>query len=456
VSPFSHIKAFIRTPARLSLLAFAVTIGIGSLLLSLPASSSAEPLSFMDALFTSTSATCVTGLVVVDTGTRLSLFGQLVVLLLIQAGGLGIMTLSTAFLVATRRRPSLTGLAAVHDALPPLKQQSYGNLLLEVVKMTFLLEGLGALVLSLRFLFDHPFWQAVYLGVFHAVSAFCNAGFSPFSNSLVSYSGDWVVNLCVAALIVSGGIGFVVLAEARHQRPWRRGGWRRLSLNSRLVLVTSAVLIAVGTTLVLLCEWNNTLAAMPWHQRLLAALFQSITARTAGFNTVPTGQLANETLFLLMLLMFIGASSGSCGGGIKTGTFAALLVWGLSRLRGQQRPQVFRRSLAESSLARAISVTMVSAAIVVAAVMMLLLIEVGGVSHQASRGTSMELMFEAVSAFGTVGLSTGITTLLSSLGKFVLVLVMFTGRLGPLVVAMAIGRTKLARYRYAEEQILVG
>ena len=450
MSPFSHIKAFIRTPARLSLLAFAVTIGIGSLLLSLPASSSAEPLSFMDALFTSTSATCVTGLVVVDTGTRLSLFGQLVVLLLIQAGGLGIMTLSTAFLVATRRRPSLTGLAAVHDALPPLKQQSYGNLLLEVVKMTFLLEGLGALVLSLRFLFDHPFWQAVYLGVFHAVSAFCNAGFSPFSNSLVSYSGDWVVNLCVAALIVSGGIGFVVLAEARHQRPWRRGGWRRLSLNSRLVLVTSAVLIAVGTTLVLLCEWNNTLAAMPWHQRLLAALFQSITARTAGFNTVPTGQLANETLFLLMLLMFIGACPGGTGGGIKTTTPAVL--WAVIRagFRRRGETELYRRTIPMEVIQKAVMVLCSSLLLVCGAVGLMAFFE--------PDKEFMDLFFETVSAFGTVGLSTGITGALSETGRVLITLLMFVGRLGPLTIGFAfmLRTRKPAKYSYSEERIMIG
>ncbi|RME21317.1 MAG: hypothetical protein D6806_14875, partial [Deltaproteobacteria bacterium] len=411
----------------------------------------------LDALFTSTSATCVTGLVVVDTATRLSLFGQIVVLLLIQAGGLGIMTLSTAAMVALRRRPSFSGLAAVRDALPPgLKYYDYHRLLLDVVKFVFAIEGAGAAVLFVRFLFDLPAPSALYVAVFHSVSAFCNAGFALFSNSLESYSGDWIVCGTHAALIVLGGLGFLVIADVRFVRPWKRGRWFRLTLNSRMVLVTSGLLIVIGTVVLLFTEWNNTLAGRPYHERILAALFQSVSARTAGFNSVPIGGMANESIFFMMLLMFIGASSASCGGGIKTQTFAVLWTWGLSHLRGHRRVQVMGRSIAESSLDRAVSVVMVSAAVVVTTVMFLLVTEVGQVPHTASPGTSLELMFEAVSAFGTVGLSTGITAGLSSAGKLLLVGAMFTGRLGPLVVAMAIGRTRPVRYHYAEEQVLIG
>jgi trk system potassium uptake protein len=444
------------TPARLSVAAFVVIILAGSVLLSLPIASTGEPLGFSNSLFTSTSATCVTGLIVVDTGTQLSLFGQLVVLLLIQVGGLGIMTLSTAFLVATGRRLSLTGSAAVQTSISALGHQNLLSLIMDVIRFTFMLEGVGAIILTARFSIDHGVAKGIYLGVFHAVSAFCNAGFSPFADSLAAYRSDWIVNLVVAGLIIAGGIGFVVLAETRRNNPLRRKGWARLSLHTKLVLTTTTALIVGGMLLILFMEWGNTLRELPWHERLLAAFFQSVTTRTAGFNTLPIGQIANETLFLMLVLMFIGASSGSCGGGIKTGTFATLIVWGLSRLRGHQRPHAFGRSISESSMSRAISIFIISGSVIIIATLLLLMTEIGGVSHTASRGKSIEILFETVSAFGTVGLSTGVTGTLSTLGKLIITLVMFVGRLGPLVIAMAISRRKVSRYRYAEESILVG
>ena len=453
----STARSIIKTPARLSVAAFAAVILVGAVLLAAPLAARVRPLSFLDALFTSTSATCVTGLVVVDTATRLSLFGQVVVVLLIQVGGLGIMTLSTATMVALRRRPSLSGLAVVRDALPPtLRYYDYHRLLLDVVKFTFVIEGVGAAVLFARFLFDMPVARALYVAVFHSVSAFCNAGFALFSNSLESYSGDWIVCGTHAVLIFLGGLGFLVVVELRQAKPWTTGAWRRLTLNTRLVLATSCLLIVVGASVLLFSEWSNTLSGRPYHERVLAALFQSVSARTAGFNSVPIGRMANESLFFMMLLMFIGASAGSCGGGIKTQTFTTLWIWGLSRLRGHRRPQVMGRSIAQSSLDRAVSVAMVSGVIVVVTVWILLVSEVGQVAHTVSRGTSLEIMFEAVSAFGTVGLSTGVTQGLTAAGKLVIVAAMFTGRLGPLVVAMAIGRTRPVRYHYAEEQILIG
>ena len=450
------IPKIFRTPARFSVLIFLIIIVIGTLLLSLPAASSNQPLSLTDAMFTSTSATCVTGLVVVDTGQDLSLFGQLVVLLLIQVGGLGIMTVSTAFLLAVGRRPSIGGRMMIQDTFTASGDYNLGSLIWDVVRFTFLMEGAGAVILFFRLLSGYSVFEALYYAIFHAVSAFCNAGFALFPDSLVHFQQDWLVNLVIGVLIISGGLGFLVVFELRRNFPFRRRTWTRLSLHTKLVLTTTGALLLLGTVLILVMEWNNTLQHLSVPHRFLAAFFQSITTRTAGFNTLPIGQMANETLFLMILLMFIGASSGSCGGGVKTGTIATLVVLALSRLRGQRRPQAFRRSISEASIARAISVVLISALVVGAAIMILLMTELGAVSHPESRGKFLELLFEAVSGFGTVGLSTGITPALTIVGKLTFVLVMFTGRLGPLVIALAISRRKAVSYHYAEENIMIG
>lgn len=429
---------------------------MGTSLLLLPVASSGRPLGFVDALFTATSASCVTGLTVIDTGRHLSIFGQFVVLMLIQAGGLGILTLSTVFLLVAGRRVSIAGRLTVRDTFTHSGERSIKGLLFQVVKFTFLIESLGALLLFVRFCRETSTVHALYLSVFHAISAFCNAGFSPFSDSLVGFRNDWLVNVTICALIICGGIGFLVLAEVKAKFHWGRSGWTRLSLHSKLALLAAAVLILSGVLLLFVMEYDNILAPMPIWEKGLTALFQSVTARTAGFNTIDIGHLSNQSLFLLMLLMFIGGSSGSCAGGIKTGTFATMVVSGLSRIRGQDAPQVFRRSISSSSVARATSVVIVSAFVVVAAVLILQVTELGSVDHLLTGGKFLELCFEVVSAFGTVGLSTGITSQLSLAGKLVIVVVMFVGRLGPLAVAVAVARQKVARYKYADELIMIG
>ena len=231
---------------------------------------------------------------------------------------------------------------------------------------------------------------------------------------------------------------------------------RRLSLHSRVALSASAALILLGTLAILYMEWNNTLSALSIPGRLLAALFQSISARTAGFNTLEIGMMANETLFMLCILMFIGACPGSCGGGVKTTTMAGLALMGFSRLRGFSRPQVFRRTLTDASLSKATSVVMISAAAIILAVMVLLISELGGISHTQTRGRFLELFFETISAFGTVGLSTGITDTLSSFGRITITILMFIGRLGPMVIGLAVSRERVNRFYYAEENIMIG
>jgi trk system potassium uptake protein len=449
-------RSILRSPARIPILGFVILISIGTILLMLPEASTGRGIGFVNALFTATSASCVTGLVVVDTGSAFSPFGQVVLLILIQIGGLGIMTMSTLLLMIAGKRASLTGHIVIQDTLTHGGERSIYALLRDVALFTFVIEGIGIVLMFIHFVQDRGAVQALYLSLFHSVSAFCNAGFSLFSDSFMGYRGDWSLNLVMCFLIISGGIGFLVLSELRQRFPYNRRAWSRLSLHSKLVLSTTAILLISGTLIIILMEWRNTLAHLPLPDRFLAAFFQAVTARTAGFNTLPIGNMANETLFLFILLMFIGASPGSCGGGIKTSTIAALGILGMSRLRGRKRPQLFRRTISQGTVGKAVSVVIISMLVVIVATMALLMTELGETSHALSRGKFLELLFETVSAFGTVGLSTGITGGLSMAGKLILTVVMFVGRLGPLVIVIAVSRQTDSRYYYAEESIMIG
>ena len=422
----------------------------------LPYATTAHRFRFVDALFTSTSATCVTGLVVVDTGKIFSSFGQLVILILIQAGGLGIMTIPTLFILMAGRRPSLAGQIVIKDTFTQSKDRSVLSILRDVLLFTFLIEGIGTALMFFRFFPETNVMEALYISAFHSISSFCNAGFSLFSESFVAYQGDWFLNIVMCLLIVSGGIGFLVFSELKQQFPLNRRSWSRLSLHSKLVLSTTAILLLFSSFLIIAMEWHNTLAPLSIPDRFLAGFFQSVSARTAGFNTLLIGNMANETLFVLVLLMFIGASPGSCGGGIKTTTLACLAMLGVSRLRGLERPQLFHRTISSESVGKAISVVMVSVVVVIIATMTLLMAELGEVAHPMSRGKFLELFFEVVSAFGTVGLSTGVTGGLSIAGKLIITFVMFVGRIGPLVIAIAVSRREAPHYHYADEPIMIG
>jgi trk system potassium uptake protein TrkH len=422
----------------------------------LPAASTVGHLRFVDALFTAVSASCVTGLVVVDTGSALSTFGQLIILGLIQVGGLGIMTISTLFLLLVGMRPSLAGRMLVLDTFTGSGERGVRNIIRDVVQFALVIEGIGALVIFFRFLPALAVGEAAYFSVFHAVSAFCNAGFSLFTDSLFAYRDDWVFNLVICFLIVCGGIGFLVLSELKRNFSFNRRSWSRLSLHSKLVLSVTGILLIIGSISIIFMEWHNTLAPLSLPGRFLAGFFQAVSARTAGFNTLPIGEMANETLFMLIVLMIVGASPGSCGGGIKTSTCASLVVLGLSRLRGQKRPQIFHRTISAASIGKAMSVVLISTLVIVLATMVVLMLELGETPHPMSRGKFLEILFEVVSAFGTVGFSAGVTAGLSTAGKLTLSIVMFVGRLGPLVIATAVSRETDPRYYYAEEEIMSG
>ena len=437
------------TPASLLLVSFAAAILVGALALMSPTSTTGGQNRFVDALFTATSAVCVTGLAVVDTGTFYTRSGQVIILCLIQLGGLGIITFSVILLLIARRRISIRDKIIVQDTFTPVASSEIYLLVKRVFLSTFAIEGLGALCLWV-FTPDRTFFSSV----FHAVSAFCNAGFSLKSDNLVGYRYNTGVNLTVCSLIVLGGLGFfshVELARLALRKPVR------LSLHTRLVVLVTSLLIFGGAFSFYIFESRNTLKAESLKGIILISLFQSVTARTCGFNTIDLGTVTNATLYMMILLMFVGASPGSTGGGIKTSTLGVLVAMARSRFLGEAGVKVFHRTIPYETVSRALVVLVLAFTLVTFAVLALAFVEIGDTPYALSPTHFIELFFEVVSAFGTVGLSTGITPHLSDLGKLILILVMFVGRVGPLTVATAVGRrSPRGKFRYAEENVMVG
>lgn len=438
-----------RHPAQLIIFAFAAGILIGAALLLLPfATADADRASFTTALFTSTSALCVTGLVVVDTPTYWSSFGQVVILGLIQVGGIGIMTLASllALLVARRLGLRTRLIAQAETAAPEL--QDVRRLVFGVVVLSLLFEAIAALVLALRFWisYDMSLGSATWHGVFHAISAFNNAGFALWEDSLVRFVTDGWVALTIAAAILAGGLGFPVWLELRRRilspRFW--------TLHTKLTLGMSFALVALGFLGVAAFEWSNpaTMGPLDTGGKLLATFFQSVTPRTAGFNTIDYGGVEQETLFLTDLLMFIGGGSASTAGGIKVTTFALLFLMVWSEARGDPHVNAFGRRIPAHAQRQAFSVAFIATIAVFAGTLALL---------ATADHPFREVLFEAVSAFGTVGLSTGITADWGELGRVVLIALMFLGRTGPYTLAVALAlRERKRLYRFPEERPLIG
>lgn len=442
-------------PLRMLVLSFLILILLGTGLLLLPFATPADqPIGVVDALFTATSATCVTGLVVRDTGLGFTVFGQVVILGLIQLGGIGIMTFSLLVMSALGGRLSLSSRTLLHSTLAGAG--SWGDLwpLLRLAfRLTLMAEALGALVLFAHWHGEMGYGRAAWMASFHAVSAFCNAGFSLWESSLMGFRGDVLVNLVIMTLIVVGGLGYLTLFELQEGRGQRRG-W---SLHTRLVVGVSGALIVLGAAGFWLLERHHTLAPMMPGERLLVSLFQSVTARTAGFNTVDFSTLAPGTLFLVVLLMFVGGSPGSTAGGIKTTTLGVLLlaVWG--RLRHRTHVNAFGRTVSPLTVRDALTVTLAGMFTVILGLFALLLLESPQETVVEQHAVFVELLFEVVSASATVGLSTGITSLLDDTSRLLITLLMFLGRLGPLTVAVSVARSLPARdVEYAEERVMVG
>ncbi|MBT2761849.1 TrkH family potassium uptake protein [Paenibacillus sp. ISL-20] len=436
------------SPPQILVLGFAAIIFIGTALLMLPISTSTgEPLEFIDALFTSTSATCVTGLVVVDTGTTFSSFGEVVIMLLIQIGGLGFMTMATLFALALKRRISLKDRLILQEAMNQSSMEGIVRLIRRVLLYSLIIEACGAIILSIRWAFDMPFGQAIYYGVFHAVTMFNNAGFDLFGDfrSLTGYVYDPVVNIVVMFLIVSGGIGFIVLSDLIDFRKQLR-----LSLHSKVVLTMTATLLLVGFIVILIFEFTNpkTLGSLNWGGKFFGALFQSVTPRTAGANTIDITGLRQATQFFIVILMFIGASPGSTGGGIKTTTFTIMVGAVIAMMRGREDIVMFRYRLAQERVLKALTIALLA---------LLLVLIVSMILSTTEEGSFLEILFETTSAFGTVGLSMGLTPELTGFGKILISITMFAGRLGPLTLAYALGPKKGKElYRHPEGKMIIG
>jgi trk system potassium uptake protein len=442
------------SPERIFILSFGGVILTGALLLWLPFSAGTAPLPWVDALFQSASAVCVTGLATIDVGRDLSTTGQIMLILLFQVGGLGILTFSAVFFVLLGRNLASKEHDIMQSVFVSAPRRDIVSILKFVLLSTFFYEGAGALALWIRFAQDFPPREALFKAVFHAVSAFNNAGFSLFSDNLVSYQGDLIVNLTMMGLIVAGGIGFIVHYELHHLF---FGKQKKLSVHTKVVLISTGVLITAGAALFFLFESNRVLSGLPWTNRVLASLFQSITARTAGFNTVDIGLLTNETILLMIALMFIGASPGSTGGGVKTTSASLLFLIMWSRLRGYDEVNVFNRTVPRELLQRTISIILASSFFICFIISVLLLAADYSGSPVEARHLFVEYIFETVSAFGTVGLSMNVTPDLNTPQKLAVILMMFAGRVGPLTLAFSLGRISAKRsFTYAEEGVMVG
>jgi trk system potassium uptake protein TrkH len=449
--PLAMVRAprFRSLPITIVVYAFAIIIGVGAVLLMLPMSSeSGQSTPFVDAFFTATSAVCVTGLVVVDTGPHFSLFGEGVIMALMQIGGFGIMTGGTFLLVSLGRRVGLREKLIVGESMGLDKLGGLVPLVMGIMVFTIVAEGLGMVMFYIRFSTDYPPAEAAWTSAFHAVSCFNNAGFDLFGRnfqSLAGYQSDPLVVLGTAALVILGGISFIVVLDVVRVR-----SLRRLGLDSKLVLFTSGMLLAVGMMVILAMEYNNpgTLGFMTWPQKVLVAFFHSVTPRTAGFAVVNVGSMAVYTLFFMIMLMYIGGASGSTAGGIKVNTFGMLAATVWSTIRGREHAGAFGREFKAQQIHRALTIVMLSIGLVGVVALVLVITE---------EAPFIDVLFETISAFGTVGLSTGITGGLTTAGKTIIVLTMFVGRLGPLTLALSlVQRQQRTIYRYPQEDVRIG
>lgn len=439
------------TPAQSLLAGFVLLTLAGSWLLTLPISSARDVRQpFVDSFFTATSAITTTGLVVVDTGSYYSLFGQLVILALFQIGGLGYMAFIVFLASLLGSRVSLRAGLTIEESLAGIRYGELKDFVKAVFLFTFALEGIGAVGLGLYWMRDLPAPRAFYQGLFHSVSAFCTAGFSLFADSFVSYRDSITVNILIACVTIAGGIGFFVLRDllqyGSHAITDRRP--RRLSVHTRLTLLVSIVLMLAGSVIVFVSE-RHTAPGLSVKQRALAASFQALSASTTtGFNSVDIARMTESSLFALIILMFVGAGPGGTGGGIKTTTLGVVLAAAIALLKGRQDVVAFRRRLPQDTVYRALTIGMVGTIWIVATALLLTATE--GVPF-------LKILFEVVSALGTVGLSMGITANLTAFGKVVIAITMLAGRLGPLAVGFAlVGRPRRVPFRWLEEKVFVG
>ncbi len=445
---FSALKL---KPAQLVLLSFSAVILLGTFFLMLPFSSAGEEsIGFVDALFMATSATCVTGLGTMSLATDFTLFGQIVILFLIQIGGLSIMTLYSSMTILLGRSLGMKDRIIMQDLLDVSSTEELLEMVIDIVKYTFIIELWGAIVLTIAFTFDgFEFGQAIYYGFFHSISAFCNAGFSLFDTSLESYATNLMVTGPIMVLITLGGIGFVALKELKEVLTTGKK-FVRLGVHTKVVLVTSFLLTAAGTLFIFFGEFLHAFDSYTIWEKFQVSLFQSVTLRTAGFNSVPLTGLHTYTLYAMTLLMFIGGSPGSTAGGVKTTSLAILVQSITSTLKGEKGVTIFDRTIPAPIVVRATALMFISILITSFFILVLMRFE----PNQSFLG----IFFEVISASGTVGLSLGITPFLSAAGKICVSMLMFSGRIGPLTLILAIGQQDKSKgnYQYPDGRIMIG
>lgn len=443
-----------RSPAEMLIYGFALVILLGAILLTLPiASASGASGGFVNALFTATSAVSVTGLVVVDTGTFWSVFGKVVIIFLIQIGGLGFMSLTTMFFVLAGKRITIKDRLLIQSSVNMDSLSGVVKFTKYIFFSAVVIETIGALILALVFIPEYGLLKGTAYSFFHAISSFCNAGFDLFGNysSLTKYVDNFIVNFAIAGLIILGGLGFAVTSDLINIRKFEK-----MTMHAKLALTVTGVLLIIGFVLFFIFEYNNpkTMGNLSFPGKLMAAFFQSVTPRTAGYNTIDIAALTAPSLFLTMILMFVGASPGSTGGGVKTTTFAIIVMTVGSVLHGKKDVVAFKRTIMGPAIRKAISVVVIALAIVILMIFVLLCTE-----PDASFET---IVFEVLSAFGTVGLTTGLTPQLSIGGKIAISITMFVGRLGPLTVAYAISRSEkrsrenVGNFKLPEGNIMIG
>lgn len=437
------------TAPQIIVLGFGLTILIGAILLNLPiASSKAEDIGFLNALFTATSAVCVTGLVVVDTGTYWTAFGKTVIILLIQVGGLGFMSVATLGALLIGKKISLRERLIMQASLNQSNLSGVVKLTRQILYVTFFIEFIGAVLLSVVFIPEYGIGKGIAYSIFHSISAFCNAGFDLVGGyrSLTPYVENPIINFTIMLLIILGGLGFTVIFDIITKRKFKR-----LSLHSKIVINVSIILIVVSAVLFFLMEYKNpgTMQELSFTGKIWASLFQAVTPRTAGFNTIDLAGMQNSSKLLTMVLMFIGGSPASAAGGIKTTTIAVLILAVRSLIAGKQEVEVFGRRLSYKAVNKALAVVFLGLSVVIIGTMILSFTDAGE--------EFLYILFEIISAFGTVGLSLGITPLLSEAGKLLIIIVMFSGRVGALTILLALAtKEHKSLYQYPEEKIIVG
>ncbi len=429
---------------------FALIIVIGTILLSLPIATKTGETDLLTALFTATSATCVTGLVAADTYQNWTLFGQLVILCMLQVGGLGFMTIGVYISILLKRRIGLQERATLHESVNTLEIAGVVRLVKKIVQGAFIIEGTGALLLATRFIPRFGWANGIYFSIFHSISAFCNGGFDLMGideaySSLVSYEGDVLVNVVICLLILIGGIGFIVWDDVLKHK-WH---FKKYLLHSKIVLATTLGLTVAGTLLFLIFENNATLAGMTPIEKLLGALFASVTPRTAGFNTVDTGAMSNAGTLLTMLLMFIGGSPGSTAGGAKTTTMVVLLFYAVAMIRNREDINLFGRRLSADVVRKANAVVVINFSLAFGAACAIMALQ-PAIPMQ-------DVVFEVLSAINTVGMTTGITRELGVISKLIVAVLMYCGRLGSLSFALVLAKKPSTNHvREPQEKIIVG